>query len=275
MGIFDLPTIVDQIRAETEHQKIFVIGHSQGSTLFLVGASEVPELNDKIHAAYLMAPAAFLGGAYEPFLTSVLPLLITPFENFLFTIFAGRIQRKNTRLMALLSSFQLHDICQPRILRCGLCGTVFGTNTFNPTQMNYTNIPRMVSKLFNVENFRSSIHFGQQIRSCGFRYYDHGPAGNLKRYGTEVPPNYKLERVTAPLHLLWAEQDSIVTPTDVQKLAESLSPQTLKSVTRINDDTFDHTDFSVARDANILVYEPLIAKMTKAWEEIVGGSSTR
>ncbi|ODN01190.1 Lipase 3 [Orchesella cincta] len=269
MGIYDLPTIVDQAIAVSGNEKIFVIGHSQGGVEVLVGTSEIPELNDKIHAAYLMAPAAFLGGAYDPFFGALLPIVNTPLEDVLYAVLRGRLQRRNPRILSTIFGIQPHALCQPRAIRCGLCDQyLLGLYSFNPTQMNYTNIPRIMAKLFDVENIKSDIHFGQNILSCMFRKYDYGSSENQRRYGSVDPPDYNLEQIRTPVYLLWAEQDTLITPPDIQRLASRLSPSTLREVIRVEDDTFNHGDFALARDANILVYRPLIEKMNAFWNEV-------
>lgn len=80
MGVYDLPAIVDLMLEQSRNEKIFYVGISQGGTVYLAGASDVPELNDKIHASFLMAPAAFMGGAYIRSFTMWLPLLYNPLE---------------------------------------------------------------------------------------------------------------------------------------------------------------------------------------------------
>ncbi|CAL8080419.1 unnamed protein product [Orchesella dallaii] len=269
MGIYDLPAVVDQVRDVSGHDKIFLIGHSQGGTSYLIGVSEVPELNDKIHAAYLMAPAAFLGGAYDPFFGAFLPIVNTPIQDLLYAVTRGRIQRKNPRILSTVFGIQGHEFCQPRSLRCGLCDTyLLGLYSFNPTQMNYTNIPRVVSKQFNIDNLKSDIHFGQNILSCMFRKYDYGSRENLRRYGAVDPPEYNLGQIRTPLHLLWTEQDALVTPTDIRRLVSRLPPSALRGVFRVGDDTYDHADFSVARDANVVIYKPLIQMMNEFWNNV-------
>ncbi|CAL8136498.1 unnamed protein product [Orchesella dallaii] len=171
MGLFDFPMMLDQARRVSENDKVFVIGHSQGATAILVAASEVPGINEKIHAAYFMAPAVYL--------------------------------------------------------------------------------------------VKSFLHLVQNARSCSFRYYDRGAKENLRRYGSREPPSYNLNRVWVPVYIFYAEQDGNVTPSDVQRLREALPSETVRDVVRVNDDTFNHLDFLVAKDANVLVYKPLIHRMTE------------
>ena len=52
---------------ETSGQdKLFYIGHSMGTTGFMVMSVMHPEMNEKIELASLMAPVAYLGHARSP-----------------------------------------------------------------------------------------------------------------------------------------------------------------------------------------------------------------
>ncbi|CAL8136496.1 unnamed protein product [Orchesella dallaii] len=264
MGLFDFPMMLDQARRVSENDKVFVIGHSQGATATLVAAAEVPGINEKIHAVYLMAPAVYLGSAYDPFTTATLAIAYTPGEDIIYDILQGRIQLRNPRLLFSSLGIEPQDICQSRTLRCKLCDLPILTPfIFNQNQMNYTNIPRMVSKLFDYATVKSYLHLVQNGRSCSFRYYDRGARKNIRRYGSREPPSYNLNRVRAPVYIFYAEQDDNVTPTDIQRLASALPSETVRAVIRVNDDTFNHEDFSVGRDTNELVYKPLINMMTE------------
>lgn len=59
IGFYDLPAMIDFMLNKTTATKAFYIGHSQGTTAFLVMLSTKPEYNDKIIQAHLMAPSAF------------------------------------------------------------------------------------------------------------------------------------------------------------------------------------------------------------------------
>lgn len=60
IGMFDLPAVIDYILKETEQQKLYAIGHSQGGSTLLTLLSELPEYNKKIAAMGLMAPGTYL-----------------------------------------------------------------------------------------------------------------------------------------------------------------------------------------------------------------------
>lgn len=66
LGIYDLPTMIDYVLYATEREKIFYVGHSEGTTQFLVMTSEKPEYNFKIILMIGLAPAAFSGNIRGP-----------------------------------------------------------------------------------------------------------------------------------------------------------------------------------------------------------------
>lgn len=52
-----------------------------------------------------------------------------------------------------------------------------------------------------------------------FLRYDFGLKGNMERYGKPVPDHYNLSLVTAPVYILWANND-IVSPPQVTKFID-------------------------------------------------------
>ena len=58
MGKYDIPAMIDHIIETTQQEKIFYIGHSMGTTGFMVMANDRPEYQDKVHLANFLAPVA-------------------------------------------------------------------------------------------------------------------------------------------------------------------------------------------------------------------------
>lgn len=77
LAIYDYPAIIDYVRAETGNDKVFIIAHSQGTTTLMAMLSELPEYNQYIEAASLLAPVGYLSnsGMIITALSSVSPLL--------------------------------------------------------------------------------------------------------------------------------------------------------------------------------------------------------
>lgn len=60
IGMYDIPASVDYILNKTENTELYFVGHSQGTTTFLVMNTMRPEYNKKIKFAVLLAPIVFL-----------------------------------------------------------------------------------------------------------------------------------------------------------------------------------------------------------------------
>eukprot|EP00798_Chlamydomonas_sp_ICE-L_P026943 gene26943-4565_t len=57
--VYDLPAMVDFIQNTTDQAKIAFVGHSQGTTVLLVGLALNPALADVVTIAVMLAPVAF------------------------------------------------------------------------------------------------------------------------------------------------------------------------------------------------------------------------
>lgn len=67
IGIYDLPAVIDYILRITKQEKLYYIGHSQGTSQFYVLCSQRPEYNRKIKAHFSLAPVAFMSHIFNPF----------------------------------------------------------------------------------------------------------------------------------------------------------------------------------------------------------------
>ena len=75
MGAYDLPAMLNKTLDTTGQEKLFYIGHSMGTTSFMVMSNMRPEMNDKIELANLLAPVAYMQHAKSPL------HLLAPFVN--------------------------------------------------------------------------------------------------------------------------------------------------------------------------------------------------
>ncbi|XP_074037760.1 lipase member K isoform X2 [Leptinotarsa decemlineata] len=67
-GHYDLPATIDHIIEKTGQDRIFYIGHSQGTSQYFAMASLRPEYNDKIALMTALAPVAYLGHLSSPWM---------------------------------------------------------------------------------------------------------------------------------------------------------------------------------------------------------------
>lgn len=73
-GFYDLPAMIDYIRATTNQTKIHYVGHSQGTTAFLAMASLRPDYTAKIRSTHLFSPVGYMSNLFNPFVRDVAPL---------------------------------------------------------------------------------------------------------------------------------------------------------------------------------------------------------
>lgn len=71
IGTRDLPAIIDKILTVTGQSRLYYVGHMQGSTVFYVMASEMPEYNSKIYKMASVGPVAYLGQSDNPVLKQI------------------------------------------------------------------------------------------------------------------------------------------------------------------------------------------------------------
>lgn len=67
MGVYDFPAAVDFVLNKTGQPNVDVVGYSLGGTTALVGLSEKPAYNHKVHKLVLMAPMARMASYGFPF----------------------------------------------------------------------------------------------------------------------------------------------------------------------------------------------------------------
>lgn len=74
-GIYDIPAMIDYILSNTSMEYLHYIGHSMGTTAFLILNSEKPQYNQKIRSANLLAPIGYISNSISPLIKFACPLL--------------------------------------------------------------------------------------------------------------------------------------------------------------------------------------------------------
>lgn len=65
-------------------------------------------------------------------------------------------------------------------------------------------------------------HWGQNIRSKEFRYFDYGKIKNLFHYGSLTAPKVEVEKINVPVHLFVGQTDELADVDDVAILRQNL-----------------------------------------------------
>ncbi|XP_001356050.3 lipase 1 [Drosophila pseudoobscura] len=250
IGMYDLPAMIDGVLAKTGFQKLSYFGHSQGTTSFFVMASSRPEYNAKIHLMSALAPVAFIAHVKAPLLGLArvgINILGESFELF---------PHSDIYLKQCVQSAGMLKTC----LR--FYWQIIGKNR---EELNMTMFPVVLGHLPSGCNVKQAMHYMQLQRSDRFCQYDYEAKENQKVYGRTTPPDYRLERVTAPVALYYGSNDYLSAVEDVQRLAKILPNVVENHLYK----KWNHMDMLWAISARRSI-QPKLLEVMKYWESVGG-----
>lgn len=140
--------------------------------------------------------------------------------------------------------------------------TVFVICGFDKQQYNATLMPVIFAHTPAGTSTKTVVHYAQEIHERGnFQNFDYGTDENMRRYGTNEPPTYNLQNITAPIALFYAQNDWLAGYQDVKKLYSALPAHSSKMLYKVPFDNFNHVDFLWGIDAPELVYKKIFEIM--------------
>ncbi|XP_072755925.1 lipase 3 isoform X1 [Anoplolepis gracilipes] len=252
-GIYDLPAMIDYVLYATGHKKIFYIGHSEGTTQFWVMASEKPEYNSKIILMIGLAPAAFSGNIRGPItkLAKLTYLGVWIGETFGYPEFRSR---------SAWGKFVSNLFCQSMAHTQFICSNIlFLVAGFSRAELNTENLTVIIGHVPAGASWKQFVHYGQGYINAGhFRQYDYGDIDkNLRIYNSTTPPDYQLEKITAPIVLFSSDNDWLATTKDVELLSTKLNSVVFHSKVSMNA-SFNHYDFIWGKSSLQIVSRPIL-----------------
>lgn len=249
MAKYDLTAIIDYALNATGQEKLYYVGHSQGTTSAFALLSESPEYNKKIEIFIALAPVATVG-----YITCAIKYL-APFTkeiDFLFEILGVNEFLPDEFIIKYLSEL----VCDSdvRMLCEDIIFLFFGEDKY---QLNSTRMGVYAAQLLAGSSTKSIVHYAQMVNSKQFLKYDYGEKLNKKMYNQTTPPEYDVSRITAPVALIWSMNDMLADPADVDILQGKL--KTMVSNYLVPFPLFNHGDYVLAMDAHKLVYNQVIS----------------
>ncbi|KOB69975.1 Lipase [Operophtera brumata] len=253
MGYQDLPAVIDYITSITNKSKIYYIGYSQGTTLFLIMCSLRPEYNDRIRQAVLLAPVAWLSNTKHPYL--------------------GWFANNHKLIKSVLDSLGFYNIFEnnflQKIIHSKICRNDVPEKVFceleyalsyglrNLTNLNTDRLQVISTHIPAGVSTKTFIHFFQIYLSKRFQRYDLGAKRNNLVYSSAQPPEFPISSITAPVNLFVSDSDWFSTVEDVKTLRE-LMPNIVSYVEFNKSLDFTHLEFVYGERAKSLVNDPAI-----------------
>ncbi|XP_025995621.1 lipase 3 [Solenopsis invicta] len=261
MGTIDLPAMIDHIVKTTGREKMFYIGHSQGTTTFFVMAADRPEYQEHIEEMYALAPIAYSGRMKSPLLQFTSQFC--HFGEFFWKLVGFHEFNLDNKIIKRFGQI----LCGEKAATQPICSNaLFLMIGFNPDQLDPVLLPVILGHIPASASSKQLMHFAQIINSgkvitAGrFQQYDYG-LRNKQVHGSLTPPEYMLSKITTPMHVYYSENDWLANVKDVEKLTSEVS--NLASKTLIGDKKFNHLDFLWAKNVKKYLYDPMLNQMNK------------
>jgi len=255
MANYDLPAELNYVLEHTGKEKLFYIGHSMGSTTYLVMNSLDQSWADRVELATFMAPVAYVDHMASPI------SYIAPFafavdwiaENLGFGEFALSDWLSNLLATLFCDSNWLEGICE---------NVVFLLVGYDEKQMNETMLPTIVQHLPAGTSTFTVLQYAQEINVQDFVGFDWGSEeANMEHHGQPTPPKYILEDVNTPIALYWGDNDWLAQAADLMKIIMKCQ-NVIYNNYEVPWEGWNHLDFMYAIDVDKYINTPLIEMLT-------------
>ncbi|XP_054263771.1 gastric triacylglycerol lipase-like [Macrosteles quadrilineatus] len=272
MGKFDLPAVIQYITDTTGKSKVHYIGHSMGTTMFLVMGSLLPENLVLVDTVTFLAPVAV-----PKHLTAASSTLKWNIANFIAKTLPMIGVPKHGE-QPWIAKFQ-HNVCDSDTFYGALCRFLSGTpkyeeivekrerrvidensssesgeievvHTVVPASMfDRTSAENVIEYSYQGTSWKTYRHFLQIIKAGRFQEFDYGQDNPNVYDGKTKPYEYKIRNINKRIYLLSGKLDTIARPEDVDWLAVRLNdPWLIKE----GFEDFDHTAFNQGRGIDMV-----------------------
>ncbi|NWU39308.1 LIPM Lipase, partial [Hylia prasina] len=213
MAMYDLPAMVDFILMQTEQEKLFYVGHAQGSSLGFIAFSSLPHLAKKIKLFFALAPLYTFRHVRSPLLKlAFLPDLVLK-------------KRFGTRELVLVPRWEkllLVEKCSRPEAAEECADRIFLVGGFDRNNLNMSRLDVYLSHFPDYTSVKNFLHWGQTAKTAEFRQFDYG-LRNMEKYKRLTPPLYPIEAMEVPVAVWSGEHDWVTPHVETQRLLSHLS----------------------------------------------------
>jgi len=239
---YDFPAMVNYILNKTGQEKLYYVGHSQGSVMAHAGLAENPELQSKIKIYFALAPISRMSHVNRAIRS------IASWESklrYVCRLFGIREFYPSSKWSRRFFGF----ICRWMPSMCKLVMDLIQGGQ-DHKHINSTRLPIYVAHTPAGTSTKNALHWFQLINSKLFRKYDYGETGNMKHYKAKHPPEYDIANVHMPTVIISGEKDTLAPPEDVKWTAGRLG----LVIKMFEIKEYNHMDFIWGTDSGKILY---------------------
>ncbi|KHJ41863.1 hydrolase, alpha/beta domain protein [Trichuris suis] len=249
MAKYDLPALINKTLEISKADKLYYVGHSQGTLTAFAKFSTDQQLAEKVRAFFALAPVVTVKYIKGP--SRLLAPLVKNIQKFKEFCGQGQFLPKGTVLSILVETF-----CPYMVARDLCSDLVFLLAGQELHQINTTRIAVYLAHHPAGTSTENVIHFGQMVLSGLCQMYDFGSEEENKKHynGEATPPIYDISKMNVPTVLFWSANDILATPEDVER---SILGHLPNIVEMHNLSDFSHLDFIWGLRAGYEIYRPV------------------
>ncbi|KAM9273625.1 lipase member M-like [Morus bassanus] len=156
MAVYDLPAMVGFVLRQTGQEKLFYVGHAQGSSLGFIAFSSMPQLAEKIKLFFALAPLYTFHHVKGP----VLKIAFLP-DAVLKAIFGTKqltlVGRKERATLAkTCSNLLTAEVCENEIFLIG---------GYNKKNLNMSRLDVYLAHFPDYTSVKTLLHWGQSVNT--------------------------------------------------------------------------------------------------------------
>uniref|UniRef100_T1GBZ1 Lipase n=1 Tax=Megaselia scalaris TaxID=36166 RepID=T1GBZ1_MEGSC len=249
-SVYDVSASIDYILNITQQNKIHYLGHSLGTTSYLVLLSMRPEYNSKIKSGHLLAPISAIKNLKTPIGKVLSPIFGHPDPDRSYTGFEFLPH------FLPLNIFLANFCAQPGIL--SICKAVI--SLYIGPSKKYTNdslVPVIFATFPGGSSYNEGIHLTQMVNTKRFQMFD------WEQYGSKVPPEFPIENVQAPTFFYYSSGDYLSSELDVENLLKSLNKDVVAGTWFKDDGEWSHFDYLAANDLKTILNDDILENIRK------------
>ncbi|XP_060042423.1 lipase member K isoform X2 [Erinaceus europaeus] len=249
MAKYDLPDTIHFITEKTGQERLFYIGHSQGTTIAFIAFSTNQELARKIKMYFALAPVVTVKYTQSP-----MRRLTTFSRKVLKAFFGDKMFSPHT----FFDQFIATKVCNRKLFRKVCSNFIFSMCGFDPNNLNMSRLDVYLSQSPAGTSVQTMLHWAQAVNSGQFQAYDWGnPELNMEHFFQLTPPLYNVTQMSVPTAVWSGAQDPVADPIDVENLLPKISRLVYYKLIP----HYNHVDFYLGQDAPQEIYQDLMRLM--------------